>query len=273
MRKPLFSLIVIALFFSSCKKDDDPAAENWYLTRLIDVYEARNDTTFISYNADNTFKESRFSYIHNDAPAFNAFGAVYEGDKITGIQMWSNSMPERHTITSIQYTGNLVTIADQEVYDREQAKWVINSHDSLVYAGGKLAELYANYKNGSTTFYKLTWEGDNVKSYECYSKQTGTEYVLFQTFNYTYDAKPAFHRMLTGNYYWLADITNFTYLSANNVTKADMIRQPEGTVETSRTNTFIYNGEGLLTSIATREESVYLESAKNYTTVLEYTKR
>lgn len=274
MKKILLAFTAITLLFTACKKEDDPAAEKWYLTKLIDVYGERKDTTFVSWHPDNTLKEFNYSFLYNGAPAFNAFLPVYEGGKITGIQMRTQNRPVAHTITSFVYTGNLVTSAENQAYDQDLADWVINSRDSLVYAGGRLAELYVKYRNGSTTFYKLTWEGDNVKHCDISSKQQDTEFLRYQTINYTYDTKPAFHRLVNNNYQWLADVSNFKYLSANNLLKSEMIRQPEGTLELTTTNVFTYDDDNLVKAVDTKVEMVYPEPrVEDYKTIMEYTKR
>jgi len=273
MKKVMLAFTAITLLFTACKKEDDPAAEKWYLTRLIDVYGERKDTTFVSWHTDNRLKEFNYTYIYNGAAAFNAFLPVYENGKITGIQMRTQNRPEAHTIASFTYTGNLVSSIVHQNYDQDQAQWVNNSHDSLVYAGGKLAELYVKYRNGSTTWYKLTWEGENVKRCAISSKQQDTEFLLYQTIKYTYDSKPAFHQVVNDNYQWLADVSNFKYLSANNLLKAEMIREPEGTLDMTTTHTFTYDGD-ILKSVDTKEEMVFPEVyVQDYKTIMEYTKR
>lgn len=266
MKKVMLGLTAMALIFAACKKDD-ASPETYYLSKIIEVGEDGNDTTFISYNADNTFKE-----LYSSAgDEFYGEGPAYEGGKIVAIMERSSFNPTSHKTKSFVYTGNNVTRVNYwSTQDGQTTPASI--YDSLVYVNGKLSEFHHADVNmdGYSTKYVLTWEGDNVKTCTTYMKQAGSDYSLFDVTKYTYDTRPALYKLLTGNYYWLSDLTSFDYLSANNVTKEEVFRQD--ILRSTYTNAYTYEGN-LLKMVDSEDKDVDPARTETYKVKLEYATR
>lgn len=269
MKKVMLGLTAMALIFAACKKDD-ASPETYYLTKMIEVGEDGNDTTFISYNADNTFKEILYSYTSNGAVEFYAQGPVYEGGKITGIQERDSDNPANRTTRSFVYTAGV--ISKVTYYGDANGDGVPDTdrYDSLVYTAGKLTEFYAlnAAQRDYPIKYTLTWEGNNVKTASTYFKQPGTEYTLHSISKYTYDNKPAFQQLL-GNFQWLNDLTSFDYLSANNVTKEEVFNE-ENILRSTYTNVYTYEGN-LLKMVDSEDKYIEPATTETYKVKLEYT--
>lgn len=274
MKKALFGVSAMVLFLAACKNNDDatPEAKQWYISKSIEVSDNGNDTTEISYNTDNTVKEFYSEY----GTEFYSSTPVYEGGKIVRIEEKTTDRPTVGIRTSFVYTGDKVARINNFSYDQSVQQWHQSSYDSLVYANGKLAELFSFSEYGYSTKYKLTWEGENVKRYERHSKELGAaEYTLFEVVTNTYDAKPSYHSLVKNNYTWLVNAEYFESLSANNLIKKEKVQHPEGTMSQRTTNTLFYNNEGLLISINSRIENLLATPAyeENYESLFEYTKR
>ncbi|MRG47053.1 hypothetical protein GFS24_18160 [Chitinophaga sp. SYP-B3965] len=266
MKKTMLGLTAITLFFAACKKDD-ASPETYYLSHIIEVGTDGNDTTFITYNADNTFKELSYSYINNDILESYAQGPVYEGGKIVSIYEKNPDQPALHTISSFVYTAGVVSKV--QYFGDRNGDGIEDTYryDSLVYAGGKLAELF-EMNNGYNKKSVLTWEGNNVKVCSLYVKEGGADYVLNSVKKYTYDNKPGFQQLL-GNYQWLSDVASVEYLSANNVVKEEMFMNGE----LYSTFTDVYTFEGNLLKTIDSEDTFESGSPDIYKVKLEYITR
>lgn len=267
MRKTLLGLTAITLFFASCKKDD-ASPETWYLSKMIEIGEDSNDTTFISYNGDNTFKELSYSYTSNGEFVTYSEGPVYEGGKIVSIFEKENGTSI--TTRSFVYTGGIVT---RVIYHGDINGDGIedNRYDSLVYASGKLAEIYSLDGSNRDNAYKyiLTWEGNNVKTRSTFYKLTGTDYVADVVSKYTYDNRPSFQKIL-GSYQWLTDLTSVENLSANNITKEEVYR--EDVLRATYSNVYTYEGN-LLKMVDSENTYPDPNNTENYKMKLEYIKK
>lgn len=271
MKKTLLGLTAMTLFFAACKKDD-ASPETYYLSKMIEVGEDGNDTTYISYNADNTFKELSYSYTNNGIVEFYAESPVYEGGKIVAIQERNTDNPTVHTTRSFVYTAGVVSKVHYHGDANGDGLPDTDRYDSLVYAAGKLTEFYAlnTSQPDYTTKYLLTWEGNNVKTCSTYFKQPGSDYSLYSVSKYTYDNKPGFQQLLTGNYQWLNDLTSFEYLSANNTIKEEQFH--EGALRATYTNAYTYEGN-LLKMVDSEDTYVDPASTETYKVKLEYATR
>ena len=267
MKRTLLGLTAVTLFFAACKKDD-ASPGTYYLSKLIEVGEDGNDTTLISYNADNTFKEKYTAYTNNGQLEYYAEGPVYEGGKIVAIRQKTSQTPD-HYVFSFVYTGNLVT--RKNVYwdnDQDGTFELAPIYDSLVYKDGKLSEYWALRPDnpGYESKYLITWEGNNVKTSLTYRKQTGTDFVLEETKKYTYDNKPGFQQLL-GNFNWLNNMTSFEYLSANNLLKVENYR--EDILRSSSTNVYTYE-DNLLKVVDSEDKYIDPPSTETYKVKFEY---
>lgn len=274
MKKVLFGISAMVMLLTACQDKDDttPGNEQWYLSKIISIDESGNDTTEISYNADNTVKEFYTRY----ASEFDVSAPVYEGGKIISIREKASERPEFGTRTSFVYTGDNITRINNYAYDNATDEWSLNSQDSLVYAGGKLVESYNTDKYGYSNFYKLTWEGGNVKSYERSYKDGGNAaYILFEVVTNTYDTKPSYQRLIKDNYTWLANTNSFENLSANNLVKQEKVSSPETLPGQRTTITLTYDDNGLLKATDTHWENLLTTPVdeENYRVVFEYSKR
>jgi len=267
MKKTLLGLTAITLLFAACKKDD-ASPETYYLSKMIEIGEDSNDTTFISYNADNTFKELSYAYTSNGEQVSYSEGPVYEGGKIVSLQEKRNGTST--TTKSFIYTGSLVT---RVVYHGDINGDGIddNRYDSLVYAAGKLSELYSLDGANRDYVYKyvLTWEGNNVKTRSTFYKQTGTDYVADGISKYTYDNKPSFQKIL-GSYQWLNDLSSVENLSANNITKEEVFRND--VLSATYSNVYTYEGN-LLKMVDSENTYPNPDYNETYKVKLEYIKR
>ena len=267
MKRTLLGLTAITLFFAACKKDD-VSPETYYLSKMIEIGEDSNDTTLISYNTDNTFKEVSYAYTSNGQYVSYSEGAVYEGGKIVSIYERSNGTTK--TTRTIVYTGDAVT---RVVYNGDINGDGIedNRYDSLVYTSGKLSEIYSidGSNPGYVYKYLLTWEGNNVKTRSTFYKFSGSDYVADVVSKYTYDNKPSFQKLF-GNYQWLNDLSSVENLSANNITKEESYRYD--VLNATYTNAYTYEGN-LLKEI--NSENIYPDPAYNetYKVKLEYIRK
>ncbi|SIO55438.1 hypothetical protein [Chitinophaga niabensis] len=267
MRKTLLGLTAISLFFGACKKDD-ASPETYYLSKMIEIGEDSNDTTFISYNGDNTFKELSYAYTSNGEPVSYSEGAVYEGGKIVSLYEKRNGTTT--TTRSFVYTAGVVT---RVIYhgDINGDGLEDNRYDSLVYASGKLSEIYSMDGSNAGYVYKylLTWEGNNVKTRSTFYKFSGTEYTSDGVSKYTYDNKPGFQKLF-GSYQWLNDLSSVENLSANNITKEESYR--DDVLRATYSNVYTYEGN-LLKMVDS--ENTYPDPAYNetYKVKLEYIKK
>lgn len=271
MKRTLLSISACLVLLAACKKDDETPG-TFYLTRLIEVGtgDNGNDTTFVSYNADNTLKELYSSATENGVVDFYGEGPVYEGGKIAGLQQRSSLDPTVRKVKSFVYTGSNVTRVNYWSTSNDQTQ-LASYYDSLVYTNGKLSEYYSlnSYEPGYETKFVLAWEGNNVKTCSTYMKQNGGDFTLFDATKYTYDNKTGFQTLLAGNYYWLSDLHSFDYLSANNLVKEEVYR--EGVLRSTTTNVYTYDGN-LLKMVDT--EDVYESGSKDtYKVKLEYATR
>jgi hypothetical protein len=274
MKKTLLGLTAMTLFFAACKKDDaTPAPVTYYLSKTIQVGEDGNDTTLISYNADETFKETYSSAMNNGQLEYYASGPVYEGGKIVAIQQRSSLNPVSRYTKSFVYTGDLVTKVNYYWDNNQDGQYEISpSFDSLVYTAGKLTELWAlnTAQPDNQTKYLLTWEGNNVKTCSLYFKHTGTDFMLESINKYTYDNKPGFQQLI-GAYLWLDDQNSFEYLSANNATKEEYFNA-DNVLQSTYTHVFTYDGN-LLKTIDTEEAYTDPVRSETYKLKFEYATR
>jgi hypothetical protein len=269
MKRTLLGLTAITLFFAACKKDDDTPA-TYYLSKLIEVGEDGNDTTLISYNADNTFKETYSAGMNNGQLEFFAEGPVYEGGKIVAIQQRSSFTPASHYSKSFVYTGTQVTRVNYYGDNDQDGQYeIVSVYDSLVYTAGKLSELWHldPVMPDNQTKYIITWEGNNVKTCSLYFKMPGTDFLLHSVTKYTYDNKPGFQHIL-GSYHWLSNPTSFDYLSANNLVKEEEFS--EDVLRFTSTNVYTYEGN-LLKMVDTEDKYTDPVSTETYKVKLEYT--
>lgn len=272
MKKTLLGLTAMTLFFAACKKDDDSPEVTYYLSKLIQVGEDGNDTTLISYNADNTFKETYSAAMNNNQLEFFAEGAVYEGGKIVAIRQRSSFNPVNHYTRSFVYTGDLVTKVRYYWDNNQDGQYEVSpAFDSLVYTAGKLSEYWALNPDqpDNQTKYLITWEGNNVKTCSLYFKMPGTDFTLHSVTKYSYDNKQGFQHLL-GGYQWLSNPTSFEYLGANNLLKEEVYS--ENVLSFSSTNVYTYEGN-LLKMIDTEDAFTDPVSSETYKTKLEYSTR
>jgi len=272
MKRTLLGLTAITLFFAACKKDD-ASPETYYLSKLIEVGEDGSDTTLISYNADNTFKEMYSAYINNGQLEYYVEGPVYEGGKIIAIQERSSFYPNSHYTKGFVYTGNQVTRLNYYWDNDQDGQYTVSPrYDSLVYNAGKLAELWSKDASQpeNTNKYILTWEGNNVKTCSLYLKHPGVaDYTLYSVNKYTYDNKAGFQQLL-GNYHWLSDIYSFEFLSANNMVKEEVYR--DDVLRSTYTNAYTYEGN-LLKVVDSEDKYIDPPSTETYKIKFEYTTR
>lgn len=276
MKKTLLSITVVVLLFAGCNDKDDttPKAEKWYISKSIEKRGSGNadDTTVVTYNADNTVKE----FSSGSGIDYQASGPVYEGGKIIRIQEKRSEQGTPGTRASFVYTGDQLTRINNFGFDGDRNEWYDQSYDSLVYKNGKLSEFYELEKTGYALFFRLTWEGSNVKTVERYSKAPeDADYTLHNIATNTYDNKPALHLLLNNNYIWLVNVMNFENLSANNLVKQEVHYQPSGVLNDRTTITLTYNDAGLPEGIDTKWEYLQTEPShvENSQTLFIYTKR
>lgn len=276
MKKTLLSITVVVLLFAGCNDKDDttPKAEKWYISKSIEKRGTENadDTTIVTYHADNTVKE----FYSGSGMDYQASGPVYEGGKIVRIQEKRSEQGTPGTRASFIYTGDQLTRINNFGYDGDRNEWYEESYDSLVYKTGKLSEFYEFEKTGYTLFFKLSWEGSNVKTVERYSKAPeDADYILHSIATNTYDNKAGAHLLLNNNYIWLVNMTNFENLSANNLVKQEVHYQPSGILNDRTTITLTYNSDGLPETIDTKWEYLQVDPShiENSQTKFIYTKR
>ncbi|WP_343303389.1 hypothetical protein AAHN97_17665 [Chitinophaga niabensis] len=269
MKKTLLGLTAMTLFFAACKKDDATPG-TYYLSKLIQVGEDGNDTTLISWNADNTFKETYSSAMNNGQLEFFAEGPVYEGGKIVGIKERSSFNPNSHYTKSFVYTGTQVTKVHYYWDNDQDGEYIVSPrYDSLVYTSGKLAEVWGLHAEQpeNVTKYILTWEGNNVKTCSLYLKNVAVvEFTLHSVNKYTYDNRPGFQYLL-GDYNWLSDMNSFELLSANNLVKEEVYS--DDVLRSTYTNVYTYEGN-LLKAIDAEDKYIDPPSTETYKVKFEY---
>lgn len=277
MKKTLLSITAVVLLFAGCNDKDNttPNAGKWYISKSIEVGTNGNgnDTTLVSYNADNTVKE----FYDTDGSYFYASTPVYQGGKIVRVEERSTERPTPGVRTSYEYNGDKLVRVNNFAYDATLGTWYQESYDSLVYDNAaKLSEVYDIRKDGYAMFFKLTWEGANVTKYERSAKVPGATVYTLESVGYnTYDAKPAIHLMMNNNYIWLVNVLNFENLSANNLVKQEVSRMP-GNIFSEQTTIYLtYNEDGLVSDLDTKYEYMEMNPphVENSKTLFVYTKR
>lgn len=268
MKRTLLGLTAVTLFFAACKKDDATPG-TYYVSKLIQVGEDGNDTTLITWNADNTFKETYSSGMNNGQLEYFAEGPVYEGGRIVGIQERSSFNSNTHYTKSFVYTGSQVTKVHYYWDNDQDGNYTVSPRfDSLVYTAGKLSEYWALDPTmpDNQTKYILTWEGSNVKTCSLYFKIPGADFMLNSVTKYTYDNKPGLQHLL-GGFQWLSNLTSFDFLSANNLLKEEEYR--DDVLKYTSTNTYTYEGS-LLKAVDTEDKYTDPVSTETYKLKFEY---
>jgi len=274
MKRTLLGFTAVTLFFAACKKDDaTPTPETYYLSKLIEVGEDGNDTTLVSYNADDTFKETYSAYMNNGQLEYFAEGPVYEGGKIVAVQQRNSTYPNPHRTKGFVYTGNQLTRMEYYWDNDQDGQYTVSAmYDSLVYSAGKITEIWTKNADQpeNVSKYLLAWEGDNVKTCSLYMKHPGVaEFELYDVSKYTYDNKPALQQLF-GGFQWLSDMNSFELLSANNAVKEEVFR--DGVLRSTYTNAYTYDGN-LLKEMNSQDVYVDPPSTETYKVKFEYTTR
>lgn len=213
------------LLLSACKKDDATPAEEWYLSKFTSVEAGRTDTITTTVKlTNNTISELTEGGMDAGTPWYFTTQTVFEGNKLTQVKESSDVDPTPRVINSLEYTGD--KIAKINYYGSNQGQdWGITGYHEMVYnAQGKVTEIRTKGvpANEYATLYKITWEGENVKSLTVFNV-VGTDTSQANTEKYSYDDKPGIHRALFGSgFIWNGAPTSVENLSANNLLKKEI---------------------------------------------------
>ncbi|RPE12297.1 hypothetical protein EGT74_01695 [Chitinophaga lutea] len=238
------------MLLSACSSKDDATPGKWYLTKSVS-YDLETGGS-VSDTAINLFKW------HD--------GKLSE---ITEI-FWDIERPDNSDTSTARLTftdGRLakLTYADdadyllEMVYKENRLSLVKEfsetnlRFDSVAYnEQGKVKEVYS----GANEMYKVTWEGNNVKSYKRYSVFDGVA-TEAATKTFEYDSKSNYYPALfTDNCFWKMDPSNLEFISANNVTK-ETYTYVGSTEQEVTTYEYVYNGDNLLAEIKISQAGGY----------------
>lgn len=230
MKKTLLSAAGFILLLAACKKDDAAPAEEWYLSKYATVEVGKTDTITTTVKlTNNIISEITEGGIDAGTPWYFTTQTVFEGNRLTQLKERSDVEPTPKVISSFEYTGD--KISKINYYGSNQGQdWGITGYHQMIYnAQGKVTEIRALGvpDEGYAVLYKITWEGENVKSLTVFNV-AGTDTSQANTELYLYDDKPGVHRALFGNgFIWNGSPTAVENLSANNLLKKEVYYQEE----------------------------------------------
>lgn len=227
MKKILLNIAACSLFLMACKKDDAAPQEEWYLSKFTSVEAGDTDTTTTSlkYSDASVLTELKESGVDGNAAYSLISQPVLEGGKLVKIMASDLNSTTPVIKNSFVYTGNAVTRINEYGFNALQ-EWVIAEYYEITYNAQQKIDKMVRKSTSNTdyaTVYKLTWDGENVKSMTAFNV-FGMDTSQANTENNTYDNKPSFTRALfKDNYLWLSSPSSFELLSANNLVKQDLI--------------------------------------------------
>lgn len=274
MKRTLLSISAFVLLLSACKKDDAAPAEEWILTKFTSIDVERKDTviTTLKYNAEllSELTESGSDGVPYSVTSY----PVFEGGKLTKINESDLEVTTPAIRNSFVYTGNNVTRINEYGFDQTQ-QWAITEYLEVLYnAQSKISEVRRKSVSSPdySTIYKLTWEGENVKSVTAFNVY-GTDTSQSNTDNFKYDTKPNISKALfKDNYMWLSSPTSFEYLSANNLVEHKALYS--GEVYTVDTFEFSFNERNQLAEQKVKSEQLIDQtSVSNRIVTFTYTKK
>lgn len=275
MRKVILSISAFVLLLSACKKDDAAPEGEWQLSKFTSIEVERKDTTvtLVGYNADKTVKELIESGTEDGVPWNYSLQSVYEGNKLVSFRESDNEDPAPRTTDAIVYNGDKVARIDYYGFNGDD-QWVITGTYEMTYnAQGKVSAITRKSVPASEyeSIYKLTWDGENVKSMTVFNV-VGTDTSQANTVNFYYDDKPGIHKVLFGMYNWLSSPTLVEYLSANNLVKEEVFYNEE--LYTRNTYERSYNERNQITEVREKRASLKDPVSESNTIVkFEYTKK
>ena len=280
MKKTLIAFAALALIATGCKKEkgkenNEVVPGEWLLTGMNEINLSSNDSTrtAIEYNDDNTVKELRDTVTNTDGtPYIYRYGFTYSNGNVVKKTWHETGLAAPETDMEAFYEGNRLVRVDHWDYRSDGTPGSeLNNYDSLVYLQGKITELYnKSVKGHGTNKYKLTWEGENVKSVERFSEKPDGTFEFRAATNYTYDNKPSLYSIFKVNIFWFHETTMFELLSANNMVKQEIVFQ--GAVTERFTNEYKLNGEGRIVEL--HSSSQYLNGEPTlYKTLVQYTEK
>lgn len=230
MRKTLLSAAALLLLLSACKKDDATPSEQWYLSKYTSVEVGRTDTVTTTVKlTDNTISELTERGIDAGTPWYFTTLTVFDGNRLTMLKEFSDVEPAPRLINSLEYTGDKIAKINYYGLNQNQENVITGYHEMVYNEQGKVKEIRTKNIPASeyATLYKITWEGENVKSLTVFNV-VGADTSQANTEMYLYDTKPAIHHALFGSgFIWNSSPTAVENLSANNLLKKEIYYNEE----------------------------------------------
>lgn len=235
MKKILLGMTALAIFMSSCTKNDksdpiivDPPMSAWYITGVIGTEVDGNsgaisvvkDSMVISYNADKTFS----SLEEIEGTYYQLIKLVYDQLKVSKVTSQSSKAGDAKTRYEVRYAGdNIVRIFEPGKADVQ--------YDSLVYDNNKLVKVvHVEADKRSNRQFEYTWTNNNVTEEKEYRPdQTTGEFKLSFVRKYAYNNAPNLLKPLSNYGLMGGDAPNVLTFSANEVVSRT-VTMPDGSV-------------------------------------------
>lgn len=242
--------------FTSCGKNNDDTKpgqeeEKWLVAGWKEIYVEEKDTATVTltYNQDGTIGEMAQYIINTDgSPYVYQHKFSYASGKLMKVLEKETGETSDEPWIEPVYQGDVIAKVKHFSYSQTGPGNSLSNYDSLVYVQGKITEMHVLRADATPSYmYRVTWEGDNVKTVELGNKNPDGSFSGDNITTFTYDAKPALARSLQAGWLWLRETSSFELLSANNVVKRRVMLQNQELEQDTRE--YVYNDRGQVSEV------------------------
>lgn len=247
MKKSILLLLGIAIFITSCKKDDDttndtpPAPTTCLITKTNDLL--KNKYSDIVYNQNNLLDNIK-EYDSMDIQK-SGFNCTYSGDKLTKIAMQDSTGADAQIFKFVYDGSNIDTV---HLYMDKNSDAILDTaaYYLYYYTSAILDSMVTYYDIGGGNFIpaaksEYTWTGNNITEVIEY-ELSYPNLVLSKTISYEYDSKKNYaHNIGLNNMPMAVDMMN-----ANNYTKVT-VKDASNVIDNYNSGNYFntYDGEKL----------------------------
>ena len=249
MKKSILLLLGIAIFVTSCKKDDDsssntnpaPTPTTCLITKTNDLIE--NTYSDVVYNTSNLLDNIK-GYDSTDTQK-NGFNCTYSDGKLTKIAMQDSTGTDTQ-IFEFVYNGNEVDTVHLYMDNNSDGILDTAAYYLYYYTSTTLDSIVTFYDIGGGNFiaaskYEYTWTGNNITEVKEYELNY-PNLVLSKTTTYEFDTKKNYiHNIGLDNMPTAVDMIN-----ANNYTKKT-VRDASDVIDNDNSGNYFntYDGDKL----------------------------
>jgi len=255
MKKSILLLLGIAIFITSCKKDDDSDNTNPTPTPVTCLITKTNDLINKSYT-DVVYNQSNFidniKEYDSTGTFASGFNAVYSSDVLMKLAM-QDSTGNDAQIFEYVYNGNEVDTV--HLYMDTDSDGALDTliYYLYTYTSGKISSMSTYYDIGSGNYIEAakseyTWTGDNITEVIEYTLNTSTfQLELSKTTTYEFDTKKNYiHNIGLDNMPMATDMMNANNYLKKTVKDANDVIDNDNSAEYTNT----YDGDKLTQLIA-----------------------